>query len=168
VIQVLRILQLRPSSRSVTLWTEFANICFLLLVLQMELVDYYPRFSTFRSLPKQNRFSVKILPIDSLRLPLLWRVLTQDSSPWVRIGIKTDWKLKASVPSAVRKCAVPPDYLRSEILFSRTCNIPNLISCTSYIPHSRCNARNVSLFLCLHGCTIACAIKQTFAQCKLS
>jgi len=29
----------------------------------------------------------------------------------------------------MRKCAVPQDYLRSEISFLRTCNIPNLILC---------------------------------------
>jgi len=32
------------------------------------------------------------------------------------------------VPSEVRKCPVPPNPLRSEISFSRTCNIPKLIS----------------------------------------
>ena len=36
---------------------------------------------------------------------------------------------QSSVPSKVRNCAEPPDHLRSEISFSRTCNIPNLISC---------------------------------------
>jgi len=35
----------------------------------------------------------------------------------------------SSVPFEMRKCAVPPDHLRSEIPFSRTCNNPNLISC---------------------------------------
>ena len=33
-----------------------------------------------------------------------------------------------NVPSKVRKWAVPQDRLRSEISFSRTCNMPNLIS----------------------------------------
>jgi len=32
-----------------------------------------------------------------------------------------------SVPSKVRNCAVPPDYLRSAISFSRSSNIINLI-----------------------------------------
>jgi len=31
--------------------------------------------------------------------------------------------------SKVRNCAEPPDRLRSEISFSRTCNIQNLILC---------------------------------------
>jgi len=59
-----------------------------------------------------------------------------------------------SVPSKVRKCAEPQDHLRSEMSFLRTCNIPNLIL------HSPFNA---SLVLCLHGCAIAYALKQTFA-----
>ena len=36
-----------------------------------------------------------------------------------------------NVSSEVRRCAVPQDYLCSEISFSGACNIPNLIS---YIP----------------------------------
>jgi len=33
-------------------------------------------------------------------------------------------KSLTNTPSTVRKCAVPPDHLRSEISFSRTCKIP--------------------------------------------
>jgi len=59
------------------------------------------------------------------------------------------------------RCAEPPDQLRSEISSSPTCNIPNLIL---YITHS---LRNAPLVVCLHGCAIACALKRTFAQCKI-
>jgi len=38
-------------------------------------------------------------------------------------------RITNSVPSKVRKCAAPPDHLRSEILLSRICNTPNLIAC---------------------------------------
>jgi len=65
------------------------------------------------------------------------------------------------VPSQVGNCAVTPEYLRSAISFSRTYNIPNLIS---YIPHSPFNAL---LVVRPHGCAIACSLKQTFAQCKI-
>jgi len=37
-------------------------------------------------------------------------------------------RLPASVLSKVRNCAEPPQHLRSEISFLRTCNIQNLIS----------------------------------------
>jgi len=45
-----------------------------------------------------------------------------------------------SVPSKRRKCAVPPDHLRSEISFQRSCNIQNLTShksiyCIALSPH---------------------------------
>jgi len=46
-----------------------------------------------------------------------WRA---DGSPGLRGFV-------ISGPTKVRNCAVPPDHLRSEISFSRTCNIPNLI-----------------------------------------
>ena len=36
-----------------------------------------------------------------------------------------------------------------------------------YILHSPCNARDASLVVCLYGCTIACALKQIFAKCKI-
>jgi len=64
-----------------------------------------------------------------------------------------------SVSSEVLKCAELPEHLRSEISFLRTCNIPNLIS------HS--SVETFHWFLCLHGCEIACALNQTFAQCKI-
>jgi len=70
----------------------------------------------------------------------------------------------SSIPSEVRKCAVSPDNLRSEISFSRT----YFKFDTVYISHSPFNAWNASLFVCLHGCAIACTqreTKQTFAQC---
>jgi len=31
----------------------------------------------------------------------------------------------------------------------------------------RVNAGNASLFVCLHGCAIACATKQALAQCRI-
>jgi len=37
--------------------------------------------------------------------------------------------LSKMLTEKVRKCAVRPEYLRSEISFLRTCNIPVLISC---------------------------------------
>jgi len=74
-------------------------------------------------------------------------------------------KGRLNVLSLVRKCAVPPDHLRSEISFSRTCNIPNLKSYILYISHCPCNA---SVVVRLHGWSIAYALKQKFAQCKFS
>jgi len=71
-----------------------------------------------------------------------------------------------SVPFNVRNCVVPPDRLRSKISFSRTCNIPYLIS---YIYRMTCQ-RLVTvhwLCVCLHGCTIVSALQQAFAQCKM-
>jgi len=65
----------------------------------------------------------------------------------------------------LRKCVVPPEHLRSEVSFLRTCNIRNLIS--AYISHSPCDAWNISPAVCRHNCEIACALKETFAQCKL-
>jgi len=53
--------------------------------------------------------------------------------------------LMTSVPSKVRKCAELPEHLRSEISFSRTCNIPNLLSCIHRIALSK-----RSLVACLH------------------
>ena len=41
---------------------------------------------------------------------------------------------------------------------------------TLLISHSPFNAGNASLFVCLHGCPVACAscaTKQTFAQCRI-
>ena len=63
-----------------------------------------------------------------------------------------------NVSSEVCNCAVPPDYLRSEISFSHTCNIPNFLSDTAW---------NASLVVCAHGCAIVCALKQRFSQCKI-
>ena len=39
-----------------------------------------------------------------------------------------------------------------------------LLHLCAYILHSPCNA---VLFACLHGCAIACSLKQTFALCKI-
>jgi len=72
----------------------------------------------------------------------------------------------SSVPSKERKCAVPPDNLNSEISFSRTYFKFDIV----YISHSPFNAWNASLFVCLHGCAIACALyatKQTLARCRI-
>jgi len=33
---------------------------------------------------------------------------------------------RTDIPSNVGKCEVPPDHLRNENSFSRTCNIPNI------------------------------------------
>jgi len=41
--------------------------------------------------------------------------------------------MSTDVPSKVRNRAVSPDRLRSEISFSRTCNVQNLILCIQYI-----------------------------------
>jgi len=46
--------------------------------------------------------------------------------------------LVTSFPSKMRKCAEPPEYLRNEISFLRTCNIPNLMSCIYRIALSKC------------------------------
>jgi len=46
-------------------------------------------------------------------------------------------RLRASVPSKVRNCAEPPEHLRSEISFLRTCNIQNLLSYTHRIALSK-------------------------------
>jgi len=73
--------------------------------------------------------------------------------------------LVTSVPSKVRNCAEPPDRLRSEISFLRTCNIPNLISHIHRIALPKRFTGCVSTWL--HGCEIACTLKQTFAQCKI-
>jgi len=75
----------------------------------------------------------------------------------------------------VLKCAELPEHLRSEISFLRTCNIPNLISYVHGIALSKrftgcVSTSGVSNTLCvynLHGCEIACALKQTFAQCTI-
>ena len=87
--------------------------------------------------------------------------------------------LAISVASKVRHCAVPPDNFRGAISFSHTSNILNLIQYLHtyihiyiyiYISHSPCNVGNTSLFVCLHGCAVACtscATKQTFAQCRI-
>jgi len=64
--------------------------------------------------------------------------------------------LTVNVPSEVGKCAVLPDNLRSEISFKRTCTIPNLS--IVYLSHSHFNAWRASMVVCLHGCTIACAL----------
>jgi len=55
----------------------------------------------------------------------------------------------AEFPLEVGNCAYPPEHLRSEISFSRTCSIPNLI--TSHSPF------NASPVVCRHGCAGACA-----------
>ena len=49
----------------------------------------------------------------------------------------------------LRKCAVPPDHLRSEISFSRTCNISNLN--IAYLWHSSFTTWNTSLDVCLYS-----------------
>ena len=58
----------------------------------------------------------------------------------------------------------PSDHLRSGISFSRTCNIPNL---TSYVYYIALLPLKTLHWLYLHSCAIACAPKQTFAQCKI-
>jgi len=63
----------------------------------------------------------------------------------------------ASVPSDVRKCAVPPDYSCSKISFSRTCNIPNLIS---YIHRKALLPLETLHWLCV------CIVAQLHAQLK--
>ena len=73
---------------------------------------------------------------------------------------------ETSAPSKVRKRAAPPEHLRNEILFSRSYNLPNLISYIYRIsPFHRLNR--------FTGCVsawsrmIACPIKQTFARCEI-
>jgi len=53
--------------------------------------------------------------------------LKKSDLPWfTRINWHENMPIKIyviiSVPSKVRNCAEPPDYLRSEISFLRTCN----------------------------------------------
>ena len=74
-----------------------------------------------------------------------------------------------SFPSEMSNRAAPPGNLRSAISFCRTSNIVNLIRYI-YISHSPFNTGNASLFLCLHGCAVACpscATKQTFVKCRI-
>ena len=59
-----------------------------------------------------------------------------------------------SVPSTVRKCEVPTNHLCSEISFSRTSNIPDLIL---YIYRITSVMLETLHWLCVHGCTIAWA-----------
>jgi len=78
------------------------------------------------------------------------------------------WGIEASFKNACTKvsnCPVLPDYLRSEIWFSLTCNIPNLISCIYRI--TLLALKSFTIVVYLHGCTTACALKQTFPQCKV-
>jgi len=75
---------------------------------------------------------------------------------------------RGSVPSTVRKCAVPTDHLCSEISFSRTSNSPDLTSKTYRIA-----SVTLETLYCLwhigpmrlYVCAIAWALKQTFAWC---
>ena len=69
-----------------------------------------------------------------------------------------------SVPSKVRNCAEPPEHLSSEISLAHLQHSKFDILCTSHSPVETFH------WLCaynLHGCEIACALKQTFAQCKM-
>jgi len=61
-------------------------------------------------------------------------------------------------PSQASKCD-----LRREISFLRTCNTANLISYISPILTLETLFQHVRL----HGCAIACALKQTFALCNI-
>jgi len=58
----------------------------------------------------------------------------------------------------VCNCAVPANHLRNETSFSRTCNIPNFISYTC-IYRTDLLPRETLHWLCLHGCTVASALK---------
>jgi len=58
---------------------------------------------------------------------LCWKFFSKERSSWNQLR-KRERKPLFSVPSTMRNCAIPRDNLRSEISFSRTCNIPNLIS----------------------------------------
>jgi len=59
--------------------------------------------------------------------------------------------LVTRVPSKVRNCAEPPEYLRNEILFLLTCNIPNLISCIYRIALLKCFTGCVYMVVKLHA-----------------
>jgi len=72
--------------------------------------------------------------------------LTCDLSSLSLLSNRAD-SLVTSVSSKVRKCAEPPEYLRNEILFLRTCNIPNLISYIHRIALSKCFTGYASTWL---------------------
>jgi len=56
----------------------------------------------------------------------------------------------SNVPSKVRKCTVPPDHSRSEILFLCTSNIPNLISYVYRTAFEMSHWLSVDVFAQLH------------------
>ena len=58
---------------------------------------------------------------------IYFKFVWNEHSSWNQLR-KREGKLQVSVPSTVRNCAIPPDNLRSEISFSRICNIANFIS----------------------------------------
>jgi len=62
---------------------------------------------------------------------LEWQLFEMGASDFIPCPLET--LLVTSVSSKVRKCAAPSDHLRSEISFSCTCNIPDLIPYIQYI-----------------------------------
>jgi len=67
--------------------------------------------------------------------------------------------------SKVHNCAVPPDHLRSEISFSVTCSIPNLIS---FIHIAKPFYRLKRFTGCVSTQLLNCMLTKTnFAQCKI-
>jgi len=50
----------------------------------------------------------------------LWSIIPISSD----VHLVCTFLIISKIPSKVRSCVVPPDHLRSDIVFSRACNIP--------------------------------------------
>ena len=59
-----------------------------------------------------------------------------------------------------QNCCAVKSHIRTLATFKIWCRMYS-------ISHSPCKARVASLAVCLHSCTIACALKQIFAQCDI-